>query len=111
AQASLAVSEEAEILQDATAVITDFVKIPENAIPETLLRQAYGIAIIPSVLKAGFVVGGQYGKSVLSVRTANGNWSHPVFVKLAGASLGWQIGASSTDIILVFKSTRIVDRS
>src|SRR5699024_9027638 len=110
AQASWAVSEQAQIVQDATAIINDFVEIPENAIPETLLRQAYGIAIIPSVLKAGFVVGGQYGKGILSVRTASGKWSHPVFIKLAGASLGWQIGASSTDIILVFKSQRSVDR-
>lgn len=105
-----AVGDQAQIMQDATAVINDFVEIPENAIPETLLQQAYGIAIVPSVIKAGFVVGGQYGKGVLSVRTASGQWSHPVFIKLAGASLGWQIGASSTDIILVFKSQRSVDR-
>jgi len=108
--ATWAASKQAQIMQDATMVLNDFVAIPENSIPPVLLRQAYGIAVIPSVIKAGFVVGGRYGKGVLSVRTADGKWSHPVFIRLAGASLGWQIGASSTDIILVFKNQRGVDK-
>lgn len=109
-QTAFAVGKQAQIMQDATHVLNAFVEIPENSIPPTLLRQAYGIAVIPSVIKAGFVLGGRYGKGVLSVRTPSGSWSHPVFVSLAGASLGWQIGASSTDIILVFKSQRSIDR-
>lgn len=109
-QAAWAESEQVEIMRDATTVLNDFVNIPENAVPPALLSQAYGIAIIPDVIKAGFVVGGRYGRGVLSVRTADGSWSHPVFIKLAGASLGWQIGAASSDIILVFKNRRGVDR-
>lgn len=109
-QTAWAVSEQVQTMQDATAVLNDFVNIPENAIPPALLSEAYGVAIIPGVIKAGFVVGGRYGEGVLSVRTADGSWSHPVFINLAGASVGWQIGASSTDVILVFKTQRGVDQ-
>lgn len=109
-QTAWAVSDQVQTVQDATAVLNDFVNIPENAIPPALLSQAYGIAIVPGVIKAGFVVGGRYGEGILSVRTADGSWSHPVFINLAGASLGWQIGAASSDIILVFKTQRGVDQ-
>lgn len=107
--AAWAANEQVQTMRDATAVLNDFVNIPENAIPPALLSEAYGIAVIPDVFKAGFIVGGRYGEGVLSVRTADGTWSHPVFIDLAGASVGWQIGAASSDIILVFKSRRSVD--
>lgn len=97
-------------LDDATSVLQQFVNIPENAIPPALLRQAYGIAVIPSVFKVGFIGGVQHGKGVLSVRTADGKWSNPTFITLTGGSIGFQAGVSSTDIILVFKSRRSVDR-
>lgn len=97
-------------LDDATSVLQQFVNIPENAIPPALLRQAYGIAVIPSVFKIGFIGGVQRGKGVLSVRTPDGKWSNPAFITLTGGSVGFQAGVSSTDIILVFKSQRSVDR-
>ncbi|MDN5862642.1 MAG: lipid-binding SYLF domain-containing protein, partial [Salinisphaera sp.] len=100
---------ENEEVAEATAVLTDFVTIPENAIPPALLQSAYGIAVIPSVLKVGFILGGQRGSGVLAVRTESGAWSNPVFVTLTGGSIGWQIGASSTDLVLVFKSRQSVD--
>ncbi|GAB3677345.1 lipid-binding SYLF domain-containing protein [Salinisphaera aquimarina] len=108
--AALAASEQEQKLDDATTVVRQFVDIPENAIPPALLGQAYGIAVIPSVLKVGFVLGGRRGKGVLSVRTADGSWSNPTFVTLTGGSIGWQIGASSSDIILVFKTQRSIDK-
>ncbi|MES1940926.1 hypothetical protein T5B8_11821 [Salinisphaera sp. T5B8] len=107
---ALAASEQAQELDDATTVVRQFVDIPENAIPPALLGQAYGIAVIPSVFKAGFIVGGRHGKGVLSVRTADGSWSNPSFISLTGGSIGWQIGASSSDIILVFKTQRSIDK-
>src|SRR5699024_6191379 len=109
AGSSWAASKEEQKMQDAIAVIHDFVNIPENAIPPSLLSDAYGIAVIPNVLKAGFIIGGRYGTGVLSVRTPDGSWSHPVFIHMGGASLCWQIGASSTDIIHVFKTQRGID--
>lgn len=98
-----------EKMQAATAVLDAFVNIPENAIPPALLEQAYGIAIIPSVLKLGFILAGRHGTGVVAVRNKNGKWSNPSFMTLTGGSIGWQIGASSTDIILVFKTRRSVE--
>jgi lipid-binding SYLF domain-containing protein len=83
--------------------------LPEQDIPPALLRNAEGIAVIPSLIKAGFVVGGSYGKGVMTVRDAYGRWSPPMFIKLAAGSLGWQIGAQSTDVVLVFKTRRSVE--
>jgi lipid-binding SYLF domain-containing protein len=95
-------------LHAASDVLHQLSEIPENAIPPELLADAYGIAVIPGVIKAGFVVGGRWGKGVIAVRQDSG-WSNPSFITLAGGSIGWQIGAQSTDIILVFKTRRGVE--
>lgn len=105
-----AAADEVEKMETARAVLRDFIEIPENAIPPALLKEAYGIAVIPSVLKISFIIGGSRGTGVLAVRRDNGKWSNPSFVSLTGGSIGWQAGASSTDIILVFKSRRSIDR-
>ncbi len=93
---------------DATDVLDQFLRIPEQGIPPTLLARAYGIAVVPSVVKAGFVVGARHGKGILVVRQPDNSWSNPAFIKLTGGSIGWQAGAQSTDIILVFKTRRSV---
>lgn len=97
-------------IEDATAVIRQIVSIPEKNIPPALLRNAGGIAIIPGVIKAGFILGGRYGTGVLLVRNAKGGWSYPSFISLTGGSIGWQIGVESIDIVLVFKHRRSIDR-
>ena len=96
-------------VEDAIAIIQEFSKIPENQIPPSLLRNAQAIAVIPGVLKIGFIFAGNYGKGVLSVRNKYGYWTNPAFITLVGGSFGWQIGAQSSDIILVFKSIRSID--
>lgn len=93
----------------ASEVMEKIMAIPESAIPPNLLNNAHGIAIIPGVIKAGFVIGGRYGTGVVLVRNAAGNWSNPCMVSLAGGSVGWQLGAQSTDVILVFKSARSIE--
>lgn len=110
AQADIAENDAAQRLDDATGVLQQFVNIPENAVPQALLRQAYGVAVIPSVFKISFLGGVQRGKGVLAVRTSDGGWSDPSFITLTGGSVGFQAGVSSTDIILVFKTQRSVDR-
>jgi lipid-binding SYLF domain-containing protein len=100
--------EEDDRVRSASDVLHQISEIPENAIPPELLADAYGIAVIPGVIKAGFVVGGRWGKGVIAVRQS-GAWSNPAFITLAGGSIGWQIGAQSTDIILVFKTRRGVE--
>lgn len=97
-------------IKEATEVMEDIMAIPENAIPPNLLANAQAIAIIPGVIKAGFIVGGRYGKGIVMRRDrARRQWSDPVFLTLAGGSVGFQAGASATDVILVFKNYRGLD--
>lgn len=101
--------DETRKVDEAAGVLKDIMAIPEKGIPPALLNDAYGIAVVPGVIKVGFIIGGRYGSGVLMVRDKEGKWSQPAFVSLAGGGIGWQIGAQSTDIILVFKSRRSVD--
>ena len=74
------------------------------------MQRAYGVAVIPEVIKGAFVFGGRYGNGVLTVRdAASGRFSNPIFITLAGGSVGWQIGATSTDVVLVFVTPRSVE--
>ncbi len=100
---------EEERLGDATDVINKLLQIPEQGVPPTLLSRAYAIAVIPNVVKVGFGLGARRGKGVVVVRNDDNSWSNPVFITLTGGSIGWQIGAQSTDIVLVFKNRRGVD--
>ncbi|MBF0449355.1 MAG: lipid-binding SYLF domain-containing protein [Candidatus Magnetomorum sp.] len=109
ASSGLAETKEDRKITNAIEVLNELSAIPEDAIPPSLLNNAYGVAIIPSLLKIGFIAGGRYGKGVLMVRTESNRWSNPSFIYIAGASFGYQIGAQSTDIVLVFKSKKSVD--
>jgi lipid-binding SYLF domain-containing protein len=106
---SFAASEETKRVESATDVMSKIMEIPESAIPPALLANAQGIAVIPGVIKVGFVLGGQYGRGVLVVHEKGGVWSNPVFISLMSGSVGWQIGAESTDFIVVFKTHRSID--
>ncbi|HEY5998307.1 MAG TPA: lipid-binding SYLF domain-containing protein [bacterium] len=96
-------------VEDSIAVLKDITTIPEKGLAPALVKDAAGVAIIPGVLKAGFVVGGEYGAGVLLVRGKDGGWAPPVFVSIAGGSIGWQAGAESTDVVLIFKHARSVE--
>jgi lipid-binding SYLF domain-containing protein len=108
APAFSATSEE-ERVAGATDVVAQLMQIPEQSVPPTLLYRAYAIAVIPNVVKIGFGLGARRGKGVLVVRQEGGTWSNPAFITLTGGSFGWQIGAQSTDIILVFKTRKGID--
>lgn len=86
----------------ASAVIAEVVQAGDSGIPEALLENAHGIAVIPNVVKGAIGVGGRWGKGLVSERLANGQWSPPVNVSMGGASYGFQVGVSSTDLVLVF---------
>jgi len=94
---------------EAAGVLEEIFDIPEESIPPTLIRNAYAIVVLPGLLKAGFIIGGRYGSGLMMVRDKENVWHYPVMVTLTGASFGWQIGAQSTDIILVFKNRGSVD--
>src|SRR6266542_3149855 len=94
--------------QKASDVFTEIMNVPEKAIPQGLLDKAEAIAVFPNVIKAGFIVGGRGGSGVIS-RRVKGGWSAPAFFDLGGGSIGLQIGASSTDYILLFMNDNAVD--
>lgn len=94
---------------DATDVVDQLLRIPEQSIPPSLLSRAYAIAVVPNVIKVGFGLGARRGKGILVVRQEDKSWSNPAFITLTGGSLGWQIGAQSTDVVLVFKTRKGVE--
>ncbi|MGQ0657386.1 MAG: lipid-binding SYLF domain-containing protein [Chromatiales bacterium] len=106
---AFAAEEQAVRIKEAREVMEEIMAIPENAIPPSLLADAQAIAIVPGVVKVGFIVGGRFGKGVVLRREAGRGWSDPVFLTLAGGSVGFQIGAQATDVILVFKNRRGLD--
>ena len=84
-------------------VLHEVMNAPDDSIPQDLLDSAKCIAIIPGDKKAAFIFGGSYGKGVATCRTPQG-WSAPVFLMIGGGSWGFQIGGSSTDIVMIVKS-------
>jgi lipid-binding SYLF domain-containing protein len=94
-------SDEARKIDDATEVVREFAGMSEGP-PRTLLEDAAGVVIIPGLIKAGLGIGGKHGSGLLSIKNQDGTWSEPVFVKMTGGSIGFQIGASSTDLVLFF---------
>jgi lipid-binding SYLF domain-containing protein len=98
-------SEEARRLRDASTVFSEIMAAEDKGIPEAILGKAEGIAIFPSTIKAGFLVGGIRGRGVLSARN-QGTWSAPAFLTLTGGSIGLQIGGQAVDLILVINDRR-----
>lgn len=101
--------EELKRARDAVRVLDEIMQAPDKRLPGNLLRDAYAVAVIPDVLKAGFVIGGRHGEGLIAVKSADGTWSNPSFVSMGGGSIGFQAGVQSTDVILVFRSERGVD--
>jgi len=94
---------------NAVRVLKEIMMAPDKAIPKDLLKNAHAIAVIPDVIKAGFVVGGRRGEGMIAVKTRDGTWSNPSYITLTGGSVGFQAGVSSTDVVLVFRTQRGVD--
>jgi lipid-binding SYLF domain-containing protein len=87
--------------ESASRVFDQVMGAPDRSIPKELLDRAEAVAVFPGMLKAGFVVGGRGGSGVIS-RRVTGGWSAPAFFKMGGASVGLQIGAARTDLVLLF---------
>jgi lipid-binding SYLF domain-containing protein len=86
--------------QEAARVFGQIMRTPERAIPRELLEKAEAVAVFPGVLKAAFIIGGRKGQGVITRRTANG-WSAPAFYNVSGGSVGFQVGGSKTDFVLL----------
>jgi lipid-binding SYLF domain-containing protein len=96
-------------LADAREVFDTFVDIREQVIPSWLMERAYGVVVVPRVIKGALIIGGRGGKGVFSVRNLDGSWSDPVFITLAGVNVGFQWGVQSTDVVLVLMSRKSVE--
>jgi len=100
---------ENERVHNSANVLKDFGKMKES-IPHQLLQQYEGIVIIPKLINAGLGIGGKLGKGVALVKLADGKWSNPVFVTLAGGSFGLQAGVQSVDLVLVFRHKGVLTK-
>src|SRR5579885_2005776 len=96
-------------LNEAAAVFTEIMAAPDNGIPQELLENAHCIVIVPGLKTAAFIFGGKYGKGFLSCRTRRG-WSAPGAVRIEGGSVGFQIGGSETDLIMLVMNERGSDK-
>ena len=101
--------DEVKRLNEAGTILTEMKGSPDKGIPEELWNKAQCVIVIPSMKKAAFVVGGEYGSGVMSCRRATG-WSDPVFMQLAKGSWGLQIGAEQTDLVLLVMNRRGLDK-
>ena len=98
-------------LGDAAAVFSEVMKAPDKGIPQELLENAHCIVIVPDLKTAAFVFGGKYGKGYLSCRNKTGSgWSAPGTVRIEGGSVGFQVGGSSTDLIMLVMNARGADK-
>jgi SH3 domain-containing YSC84-like protein 1 len=90
-----------ERMSDATKVFTEIMATPDKGIPQDLLEKAHCVVIVPGLKQAGFVVGGKYGRGFATCRKDTHGWSAPAAYRIEGGSFGFQIGASSTDVVML----------
>lgn len=88
-------------LQASGTVLNEIMAAPDKGIPEEVLTGAKCIAVIPSMGKGGFIVGGEHGRGVVTCQTKSG-WSAPAFISIGGGNIGFQAGAQSVDLVLLF---------
>ena len=103
--------ESAKRLGEAAAVFSEVMATPDKGIPQELIENAHCIVIVPGLKTAAFIVGGKYGKGYLMCRNKSGNgWSAPATVRIEGGSVGFQIGGSETDLIMLVMNERGADK-
>ena len=103
--------ESAKRLDESAAVFSEIMSAPDKGIPQDMLENAHCIVIVPNMKTAAFIVGGKYGKGYMSCRNKGGSgWSAPGTVRIEGGSVGFQIGGSATDLIMLVMNERGVDK-
>ena len=103
----IAQTDEARRISEAVTVLREIMDAGDQSVPASIMQKAQGVAVFPSLLKGGFIVGGQRGRGVLSARDPKtGEWSSPAFLTITGGSLGAQIGGQAVDLILVIQNRR-----
>lgn len=110
APSALAENKWARLVEESGKVLDDVQQMPDQSIPEDLMRSCRAIAIFPNTISAGFGIGGKYGQGIIMVRDErSGKWSPPAIFTIAGGSIGWQIGGQATDFVLLVMNSRSVD--
>ncbi len=105
---ALAASSKADIdkrLTASTDTLNAIMATPDKQIPVSVLEQATCVGVIPGLIKGAFIFGAEYGQGVVTCKTGHG-WSAPAFIKMTGGSVGFQIGGSGTDLVLVAVNQR-----
>lgn len=96
-------------INNSVEVLSQLMATPDNSVPNDIMDKAECIAVIPSVKKAAFIIGGHYGKGLVSCRRSGSGWTAPVFFVLEGGSLGFQIGGQSIDLVLFIMNSKGVN--
>src|SRR5215469_823586 len=98
-------------LDDATDVVSEIMQTPDKGIPQDLLDHSQCIVIVPGLKKGAFIVGGKYGKGFVSCRQSNGmDWTGPAAVRVEGGSVGFQIGGSESDVVMLIMNQRGIQK-
>lgn len=98
------------LVEESGKVLDEIQQMPDQSIPEDLMRSCSAIAIFPNTVSAGFVFGGKYGQGIIMVRDPKtGKFSPPAIFTLGGGSFGWQIGGQATDFVLLVMNRRSID--
>src|SRR5580693_2459551 len=103
-------TQETDRIRDAAAVLGEIHGQPDRDVPQELWEKAQCVIVIPSLKKAAFVFGGEYGKGLMSCRHDDAAWSAPVFMELGKGSWGLQIGAESIDLVLLVMNERGMEK-
>ena len=106
---ALVLADTRERLGDAAEVVRDLLNIPDKGIPADLFAKADCIIVVPSMKKAAFGVGGEYGRGFAACRTGGG-WSAPAGIRIEGGSFGFQIGASATDVVMLVMNRKGMEK-
>jgi len=96
-------------LDNATKVLHEIMGMPDKGIPEEVLEHAKCVAVVPHMVKGGFIFGGKGGKGVATCRTANG-WSAPAFITISGGNWGLQIGVEAVDLVMIIQNEKGMQR-
>jgi len=96
-------------LENATQVLHEIMGMPDKGIPEEVLEHAKCVAVVPHMVKGGFIFGAKGGKGVATCRTANG-WSAPAFITISGGSWGLQIGVEAVDVVMIIQNEKGMQR-
>ena len=94
-----------ERLENATNVLHEIMAMPDKGVPEEVLEHAKCLAVVPHMVKGGFIFGGKGGKGVATCRTVNG-WSAPAFITISGGNWGLQIGVEAVDLVMIIQNEK-----